>query len=87
MSEATESSPMPGTASTIDRRAALAFRRTPDVAAPADPAAEETDSDILSPIEDTALDVPAPAEAAGARAFDTSQTALPGRSLRPVMVA
>src|SRR6185437_10775344 len=87
ISEATESWPMPGTASATDCRTAFAFRRTPDVAAPADPAAEETVPDILSPTEDTALDAPSPADTAGARAFDSSQAALLGRSLRPVRVA
>src|SRR6185437_12469067 len=53
----------------------------------ADSAAEETVPDILSPAEDTALDAPSPADTAGARAFDNSQAALLGRSLRPVRVA
>jgi len=78
---------MPGTASATDRLAAFTLRRTPDVAAPADSAAEETVPDTLSPTEDTALDAPAPPETAGARAFDSSQAVLLGRSLRAVLLA
>jgi hypothetical protein len=87
MREATESWPMPGTASTTDCLAAFAFRRTPDVAAPAVSVTEDAVPDILSPTEDAALDTPAAVEIAGARALDISQAALPGRSLRPVLVA
>jgi hypothetical protein len=42
---------------------------------------------MVSPTEDAALDAPAAVEIAGARAFDNSQAALPGSSLRPVLVA
>ena len=78
---------MPGTASTTDCPAAFALRRTPDVAAPAVPATEDAAPDMVPPTEDAALDAPAAVEVAGPRAFDNSQAALPGSSLRPILVA
>src|SRR5204862_7956911 len=79
---ATESWPMKARASATDRLATLAFCRTPDLAAPAAPAADDAASETPSATEEALV----AADRAGFRAFDSSQAALLGSSLSPVLV-
>src|SRR4029077_2838271 len=73
---------MRGMASTTDRLAVLALCRTVDPAPPAASAADDATSEIPSLTEET----PEAADSAGFKAFDSSQAALSGSSIRPVLV-
>ena len=68
----------------IDRPAARALRRTPAVAEPAVPAAEEAVSDTLPATEVATSEAPEEADIAGFSARDSNHAALAGSSRRPV---